>query len=225
MDRSTAAEPKRGPKNRLLGLLGHGIFSTTSSANEPPMPSQVANSLAFYFSKNSARNTVITGASVIYHVNTPTELLYKGDRITTITRVGRDGRSTIVGEFIWNVYSSTMVRFGGDDEWIPMREFLKPPQDGGAWNPARSFSGSTGIKYKWNEQGQKKVLTLTLDKDPTALLAVLHPPKYNLIRQEVRKAYLEISPAVENSLDVIIVSLLLIERKRREAEDNHGVPV
>jgi len=174
---------------------------------------------------NSVRNTVITGATVVYQVTTPTELLYKGDRVTTITRVDLDGRKVVIGEFIWNVFSSTMVRFGGNDEWIPMREFLRPPQDGGAWNPARTFTGSRGTQYTWNEKGQNRDLMLTLDHDPTALLAVLHPPKYNIIRQEVRKAYLEVSPTVEHSLDTIIVSLLLVERKRRETENTHGVPV
>ena len=93
------------------------------------MSLQVANSLPFYFSKNSVRNAVITGPNFSYEVTTPTELLYKGDRVTTITRVNPDGKRIVVGEFVWHVYSSTMVRLY-DDDWVPMRNFLK--QDSGS---------------------------------------------------------------------------------------------
>lgn len=86
------------------------------------MPSQVENSLALYFSSNSMRHTVITGTGVSYEITTP-PLFQSWERITTVTRVDREGKK-VVGEI---VYRGNKLRLPGSSEWVRTRDFLKKP--------------------------------------------------------------------------------------------------
>lgn len=196
--------------------------------NAPKMsPPQVANSLAFYLSPNSVRNTVITGSDVSYEIATPKEIFHSGDRVTTITRVERNGEKRVVGEYIWPALKKSRVRVllaDGDalGEWVPTNDFLLK-RGGILLSTSRIFSGANGVQYKWSIKGfVGQHLTLTYDSDESAqgpyALAVFHLPRRNIGLQEVREAYLEVSPTVQSDLDVIIVTFLLVERERRDRE-------
>jgi len=175
------------------------------------------------------RNTVIAGSDVSYEVSTPTELLHSGDRVTTITRVGQDDTKVIVGEIIWNRIAQTRVRMltcgGGNGEWLQMRDFLRK-RGGSPLSTARSFSGTNGVQYRWKLRGVlPRYMTLGLESEPDNddldtpnVLAVYHPPRRNIAMQQVRSAFLEVSPTLESTLDAIIVTFLMMERKERDRQ-------
>lgn len=92
------------------------------------MPSRIPNSIALYFSQDSLRNTTITvtGTGVAYHVHTPGEFYYPGDRITSVTRVDSEGKKAIIGEYVWGIFGNgTKVRLNEEKEWSPMSDFLR----------------------------------------------------------------------------------------------------
>ncbi|KDQ11661.1 hypothetical protein BOTBODRAFT_67841 [Botryobasidium botryosum FD-172 SS1] len=190
-------------------------------------PPLVANSLAFYFSANSMRNAVVTGSDVSYEITTPREIYHSGDRVTTITRVNRDGKKVIAGEYVWPPFKEARARMLSADrstlgDWVPMSDFVRKTL-GDMIRTSRTFSGTNGVQYKWSTKGVfGQHMTLTLDSDASArdsyALAVFHHPRHNIGLREVRKAYLEVSPNVQDDLDIILVTFLMVERKRRDRE-------
>jgi len=189
------------------------------------MPSLVPNSIAFYFSRNSPRDTVIAGPGITYEISTPAEFFHPGDRITTVTRVSPDGKKIVVGQFIWHTFGyGTMVKLSESEDWRPISDFLRK-QGGRALSHARTFSGAYGIQYRWKARGLRRRTVLTLDNDPNAQgspppIAAFHSLKRNLAFRTLRKAYLEVSPRLANTdtLDPLILSFAMFERMKRERE-------
>ncbi|KAI0731638.1 hypothetical protein C8Q72DRAFT_214600 [Fomitopsis betulina] len=106
------------------------------------------------------------------------------------------------------------VRFGGEKgEWAPASDFVKFTED----KPGGTFSTDSGIEYRWKaHRGQLQLIRADdPDKKP---LVTFHPHRRHFwVFRMSKHAYLEVKqePEVTESLDKLIVSYLLVERRRR----------
>jgi len=104
------------------------------------------------------------------------------------------------------------VRFKGS--WMDVDDFIKYDDRIGA-----SFKGEDGSLYTWRSQGGKLQLIKPDDKGGCTLLAQYHDYKrFLFVLRMSQHAFLEIrAPEVVDSImDRLIVSYILVERKRRQ---------
>jgi len=104
----------------------------------------------------------------------------------------------------------TAVRLRGE-QYRPTKDFLKE-----ATNQSGSFRGKDGKHYQW--QVEKGKLQLTKQNEPESKpVAIYHRHKrYFMVLRMSRQPYLEIQPAVMETLDSLIVSFLVMERERKD---------
>ncbi|TDL24294.1 hypothetical protein BD410DRAFT_693202, partial [Rickenella mellea] len=104
------------------------------------------------------------------------------------------------------------VRFG-DEEWMPASQWLK-------WDKERVggvFCGGGGVNYRWKTH-KRRLQLVRADSDDKSPLVMYHPYKRHFfVFRMSRHAWLEIKPEVVESLDALIMSYLLVERRRRQA--------
>ncbi|KZT36341.1 hypothetical protein SISSUDRAFT_1024350 [Sistotremastrum suecicum HHB10207 ss-3] len=76
------------------------------------------------------------------------------------------------------------------------------------------FRGKDGKQYRWQEK--KRQLQLIRQDEPDKPVATFHRERrYFFVLRMSRQPYLEIQPGCMETLDSLIVSFLLVERKRR----------
>ncbi|KAI0081489.1 hypothetical protein K474DRAFT_1350066 [Panus rudis PR-1116 ss-1] len=100
------------------------------------------------------------------------------------------------------VYNGTTVDL---DVFMPRKAF---------WRSARAFTGSDGRKYTWHQSISSCYLDLEDRSQPAVTIAEF---KQRSILKG-RKAYLEIHPQGEHMADLIVITWLYYETRRRENE-------
>ncbi|KAG9014733.1 hypothetical protein FRB94_010580 [Tulasnella sp. JGI-2019a] len=169
------------------------------------------------FTNNSVFNTVISSPDndIMYKVSTPNIYF---NSVTTINRVdSASGEMTFAGEVGWKAwYPNTRIRIGWNCEWIREGEWLELVK--GWLSKTRGFRGANGAKYRWKRRWTGFRLTGDVDDEDNKIpaLAIFQTAKYNALLKITEPATLLISPEVLPSLDYIIVSLFILERRRRD---------
>ncbi|KAI0792684.1 hypothetical protein C8Q75DRAFT_750891 [Abortiporus biennis] len=162
----------------------------------------------------SLHNVVISNSSdvIYYEIVTP-----KWEKHTTkISRLDPNTRQfDLIGELQNDEESKpvSMRLYGG--VFKPETEFLKN-EDGG--KKSASFTGKDGKKYTW--KGDHRRLELVRDDLPSDKpVAIYHRQKrYAFVLRMSRHPYLEIDSAALDTLDSLILSFLLVERRRRDGK-------
>ncbi|KAG8908612.1 hypothetical protein FRB99_004900 [Tulasnella sp. 403] len=165
------------------------------------------------FSKNSVWNTVIASPDheILYEVTTQNKYV---SRVTTITRLDRrSGEKVFAGEIAWKALEP-LVRVGWQNcEWLPIRNWLA--NNKGNLTSAKSFTDGHGTKFRWKTRDW--CLHLTPDDGVSKrTLAIFHEPKRDKLLRIREPAYLEVSPEISKTLDSVIVSLIIMEKRRRD---------
>ncbi|KAI0062034.1 hypothetical protein BV25DRAFT_689489 [Artomyces pyxidatus] len=161
----------------------------------------------------SLHNVVISNHSdvIYYEVVTP-----KWGRGTTrVSRLDPNARAfDVVGELRNEDDRPVAVRvYGG--EFRPVDEFL---QSAGEEAKTGRFRGKDGRAYVWviKDRHLELVREAAPDEKP---LAVFHRHKrWLFVLRMSRHPYIEIDPSVLDTLDSLIISFLLMERRRRHRE-------
>ncbi|KAG9005565.1 hypothetical protein FRB94_001424 [Tulasnella sp. JGI-2019a] len=197
------------PPRRSGSLPRTGSDSSGSSNNNL--------TITLRFSRNSVFNVVISSPDneIMYEVSTNNKYV---NQVTTTFRMDpARGERTLVGEVDWtSSHTRARVRVGFQTlEWMLVNEWLENP--GGWTEAARVFTCSNGAKYRWKRKKLQE-FHLTEDEDsdnkpPT--LAIFREPKRNALLKIIEPATFRICPGLLPNLDHIIVSLLVMEARRR----------
>ncbi|KAF8589954.1 hypothetical protein K439DRAFT_1628166 [Ramaria rubella] len=164
------------------------------------------------FLHNDPYNSDIVNSSdgrPLYQVQTPFKL---GSRVTHVRRIEQGGMQQVVAEVHWHHFSSTMVTFcgRGPESTMPLDDFLRKE---GVFSTSREFTGVDGKPYKWSAGLEKFTLT---DKQANAVVAESHRHKFGVFG-DARKLNIDIHPQGMHNLDVIIVTFIIMEIKRRNS--------
>ncbi|EKM54778.1 uncharacterized protein PHACADRAFT_258863 [Phanerochaete carnosa HHB-10118-sp] len=180
-----------------------------------PPPPKVQPPHRLELSTNSLRNTAIASADDSIHYEIVTRFWHP--HITKINRCDFENLVVdTVAEIERNPGQEPRVRFDGDKgEWVPASQFLNFSEDriGG------TFTGPSDIRYQWRTH--KGHLQLVKDADGKQEPVVdFHPHKRHFFAFRMSKhAWLEVKPQPEVTevMERLIVSYLLVERRRRDA--------
>ncbi|KAG8812505.1 hypothetical protein FRC19_003091, partial [Serendipita sp. 401] len=181
-------------------------------------------SFQLLFSNNSVRNTAIycQDLGIRYEIS-------KHDGVVSVYRWDASiSRNLRVGEFKLPFFSKDMVKLGGETEWRRLDTFLYRS----SWlSSSRSFVGNNGKEYRWKVKNGGVVVSLPsvdLEYPPLTAKVQLHSVSHKTrtplvtFHRHYRKkhpSYLEVhDPSILHTLDSIIVSFLIMERKRRDEE-------
>ncbi|KAG8781585.1 hypothetical protein FRC20_006901 [Serendipita sp. 405] len=167
-------------------------------------------SVQLVMSNSSVRDTTLSCDSldIRYEVSHS-----RSGSITTVQKWDRSiNKHTTVGEFRLPFFFRDTIRVQNETEWHPLKGFLFK-EGRRIFNTSRVFEGAGGIKYKWRIQRSALQLCRASDTagDQGGPLVVYHRP-----RQKEDAPFLEIiDPSVLYSLDLVVVTFLIMERKRR----------
>ncbi|KIK57950.1 hypothetical protein GYMLUDRAFT_171901 [Collybiopsis luxurians FD-317 M1] len=186
---------------------------------------RVVDSLKLYFTANSVRNTTLANKddSIYFEVVTrfwhpkltKINILDPETRdmrlVAEIERVGRakkyrNGRYRI--RFISQENSGSKQEWG---RWISDIDFLEPANEG----IGGDFIDPRGNGYRWKTHNRRLQLIPVGEETQTPLVTYESHKRYFLIFRMSRHASWEVKPQVVNFLDRILVSYILIERRRR----------
>ncbi|KAF8888288.1 hypothetical protein BD779DRAFT_463813 [Infundibulicybe gibba] len=153
----------------------------------------------------------------IYKVDTP-DKFFKTP-VATIHRIvpnGVQGRTSLRDQFghlaqvEWHSLSSSKIRMGGQE--IKTKDFFR--KVGWGWTARnRVFTAPDGKEYKWKIGTSS---TSLVANDSTGARVAKYRPKNYIINR--RPASLEISPAGEHIMDMILVTFIYMEMIRKDEE-------
>ncbi|KAG9014735.1 hypothetical protein FRB94_010582 [Tulasnella sp. JGI-2019a] len=169
----------------------------------------------------------------MYEVSTPNKLF---NRVSTTFRLDPTrGERTLAGEVEWaSVPIRTRVRIGFQTlEWMLVNDWL---ENLGGWTSAsRAFVGANGARYRWKRKFREfhvrrssfirikghhsHISQLTADEDSSSkppTFAIFREPKRNALLKVTEMPTIRVSPEALPSLDHIIVSLLVMEKRHRD---------
>ncbi|KIP09465.1 hypothetical protein PHLGIDRAFT_18640 [Phlebiopsis gigantea 11061_1 CR5-6] len=176
---------------------------------KPPPPQRLE------LSTNSLRNTSIASKDDAVHYEIVTRFWHP--HLTKINRCDFENlQVTTVAEIDRGSGDEPRVRFGDkDEEWMSASKFMRYDHDriGG------TFTGSADVRYRWIMKKGNLQLVKDGDEGETPV-AEFHPHKRHFFVFRMSKhAHLEIKPqpGVTGAMERLIVSYLLIERKRRDS--------
>ncbi|KAI5116314.1 hypothetical protein M0805_005522 [Coniferiporia weirii] len=162
---------------------------------------------------NSLRNTTISVDDDALYYEIVTRFWHP--HITKIRKLDTDTQEMVtIAELEREPGKEPRVRFGGQDaEWVLASQWLqKEPQKVGG-----VFSGNSGVPYRWKTH-RRQLQMIRANSENKEPLVVRHPHKRHFFVFRMSKhAYLEIKPEVVESLDALIMSYLLVERRRRDS--------
>ncbi|KIP07490.1 hypothetical protein PHLGIDRAFT_415603 [Phlebiopsis gigantea 11061_1 CR5-6] len=164
----------------------------------------------------SLRNVVLSNKSdvIYYEVITPK---WARDR-TTVSKLDPNTRQfDIIGEMKNNDdgKAEEVRLYGG--ALTPAHRFLDGGMDPDPQGLKRaSFVGKDGKKYIWRA-GRRRLELVREDMPDDQPVAVYHDKKRHMFVLRMSKhPYLEVDPAALDTMDSLIMSFLLIERRRRD---------
>ncbi|KAF8123563.1 hypothetical protein EV363DRAFT_1403819 [Boletus edulis] len=173
-------------------------------------------------SSESVRNAVFTNESgqVLYKTTHPHHI---GMGTTTIHKIKpnddpmdmRD-QFDVMGEIEWHLIGSSTFRLNGQDmqsnEFLPSRGIL---------GRKRTFTGPNGCPYRWDMVFEAVVLSR--DDMSRAELARYHRGSLGIVGPK-RKPQLDVDPAVEHMLDLIVLTFVYVEKIRMDKDRETTVP-
>ncbi|CAG8684748.1 5462_t:CDS:2, partial [Acaulospora colombiana] len=130
---------------------------------------------------------------------------------STVSVVRRDLRTNqivAVAQYRLPFLDKEKIRFGDNGPWRPLKEVLYRKK-GDYFGNAKSFMGSYGSVYRWKERDEKGVEPLVAYNRPIGCKS---------------GSYLEVNDnSVLNSLDTIVATFLVMEKKRRNREEEDEI--
>ncbi|KAG8799953.1 hypothetical protein FRC17_006998 [Serendipita sp. 399] len=136
----------------------------------------------------------------------------RSEKVTTVQKWDSSiKKHIVVGEFKTPVFAKDELRVKGETEWHPLNEILY--REGRRFfNTTRTFEGTSGVKYKWRVHDGSLELRLASDSaNDQGVPLVIHRKS-----QKGQAPSLEIiDPSVLYSLDMIVVTFLVMEKWRR----------
>ncbi|CCA71146.1 hypothetical protein PIIN_05081 [Serendipita indica DSM 11827] len=169
-------------------------------------------SIRLLISSDSLRNTTFSCDSMGIHYDVSKE----GDIVSIYRWESKSNQKVLVGQIQFHLVSLNLndkVRIGENGEWKKRKDVLT--LDGGNFI-ARTFEGNDGVRYKWKLHWESLQLCYA-DKDGPnqGPLLVYHR---NILPG--KESYLEIrDTSILPTLDNIIVTFLIMEKKRREFDE------
>ncbi|KIJ92477.1 hypothetical protein K443DRAFT_685227 [Laccaria amethystina LaAM-08-1] len=112
------------------------------------------------------------------------------------------------------IFLSSHIRYAGQD--LVTRDFFRK----GSWSwqgRGRIFTGPDGIEYKW-KFGAHIRAELRLNDGTKTPVACYHRRSLGIL-SPAHPAYLEVFPIGEHMVDLIVVTLIYIERLRQEKKE------
>ncbi|KAH8107688.1 hypothetical protein BXZ70DRAFT_884832 [Cristinia sonorae] len=179
-----------------------------------PPPAKPKPSHKLELTTNSLRNTTMSveNDTMFYEIVTR----FWHPHLTKINKTNMETREVFtVAEIERKPDSEPRVRFGGENgQWMSAAQFVSydPEHVGG------TFVDDSDVTYRWKTHKGRLQLIKADDEDKTPV-AEFHPHKRHFFVFRMSKhAYLEIKPLPEvtNALEKLIVSYLLVERRRRD---------
>ncbi|KAG6372536.1 hypothetical protein JVT61DRAFT_7645 [Boletus reticuloceps] len=193
-------------------------------------------------SSESVRNAVFTNESgqVLYKTTHPYHI---GMGTTTIHKIKANDdpmdmrdQFDVMGEIEWHLIGSSMFRLNGQD--MQSNDFL--PSHGILGRFAlssselfssfyrltvlrrkRTFTGPNGCPYRWDMVFEAVVLSR--DDESRAELARYHRGSLGIVGPK-RKPQLDVDPAVEHMLDLIVLTFVYVEKIRMDKDRETTVP-
>ncbi|KAI0248357.1 hypothetical protein BJV78DRAFT_1107956, partial [Lactifluus subvellereus] len=167
------------------------------------------------FTTNSLRNSTVSVEDDTLYYEIVTRFWHP--YLTKIFKLDPDTREMIlVAEIEREPGKNVRVRFGGEHgEWTNEQDFM-------SWDLQKrggNFTGDEGVEYRWKSHKRRLQLIRANDdaKVPVAQYHIYR--RHFLVFRMLRHAFLEIKPeATMEGLDKLIVSYLLVERKRRDTQ-------
>ncbi|CAE6440026.1 unnamed protein product [Rhizoctonia solani] len=150
-------------------------------------------------SRSSPTNTTLTDSygTVFYEVSTPLSLC---DEITTIKRNGQ-----VLAIIKWRVFEGSQLTMGGMT--APLSDVF--PKSGILSN-SRVFTTASGERLKWKCDSKRECVSA----DSGLPLATFKSRLFGSIGG--KKSTLEISPNATHLLDILVVTWVIIEKKRED---------
>ncbi|EGO00480.1 hypothetical protein SERLA73DRAFT_181092 [Serpula lacrymans var. lacrymans S7.3] len=168
------------------------------------------------FATNSLRNTTLAVDNDKFYYEIVTRFWHP--HLTKINKFDYEARVvTCVAEIEALPKKEVKVRFNTDESegpWTKASEFIKC--DGS--NVGGTFVAGDGIEYRWKTHKRYLQLVKSDDEDKVPI-AEYHPyRRHFFIFRMSQYAWLEVKPEATAALEKIIVSYLLVERRRRQAK-------
>ncbi|KAI0345013.1 hypothetical protein BDW22DRAFT_988143 [Trametopsis cervina] len=181
------------------------------------MPSTKAHPQRLTLTTTSLRNVVLSNSSDVLYYEVVTPRWARGT--TTVSRLDPNTRQyDVVGELTNDErgHAAQVRVYGGAS--TPVQEFLEAGGKGADGMRCSSFRGKDGKRYTWRAS-QRKLELVREDIPGDRPVAVYYKEKrYAYLLRMAKHPYLEIDPVALDTLDSVIVSFLLIERRRREGD-------
>ncbi|PVF94973.1 hypothetical protein CPB86DRAFT_800088 [Serendipita vermifera] len=166
-------------------------------------------SIKIIFCNDSIYNTTASCDSLGIHYTFSAEGF--PDVVTRIERWDRETNQNVLVAQIQVGEWKDGIRWAGDSDWRPLEEFMWRGTSSGLLYTARTFQGNNRINYRWKIKLGKLQLYYASKDAGTEPLIRYHR---NFLRKDL--GCLDIfNSSVVGSLDNIIVSFLVTERKRR----------
>lgn len=169
-----------------------------------------------FFTTNSLRNTTIAVEDNTHYYEVVTRFWHP--HLTRIFKLDVATRDLIlVSEIEREPDKDVRVRFGGEHgEWIREQDFLK-------WDLQKRggvYTGGENMEYRWKSHRRRLQLVKADDDDAKDPLVKYHIYRRHFLAFRMSQhAFLEIKPeAMADGLDKLIVSYLLVERRRRDTQ-------
>jgi len=180
-----------------------------------PPPKKVDPPHRMELTTNSLRNTTISvdNDAIYYEVVTR----FWHPHVTKVKKLDMDsGEMVTVAEIEREPGKEARVKFGREDEaeWITASRWLErePDKVGGV------FTADSDVKYRWKTHN-RRLQMIRADSDDKEPLVQYHPHKRHFfVLRMSEHAWLEIKPDVVESILPIIISYLIVERRRRDAK-------
>ncbi|KAI0643139.1 hypothetical protein C8Q79DRAFT_981791 [Trametes meyenii] len=161
-----------------------------------------------FLSNHPLESTVVDAATgeVVYTINTPFNL---GSRTTTV----RDAHGKHIAELNLRSFGHDRVQLYGEtrnvSEWLPRD---------GIFTSSRRLVAPDGRCYVWKKRMRKSHFTL-LDCQTNQVVVETHGASFRgMFSGNSRKMGLHVSPEVTPIMDVIVLSFIYCEKKRRDTD-------
>jgi len=192
-----------------------------------PPPPKPPPPIKLVLTTNSTRNTTIADASdsIYYEIRTEPWIPLH----TKVKKLDPETRKYEVRAEIQRSGGIPEVRIlGRSKEWAQASEFLRIDKAKDAGPLAKGahvigrFLGDDGKVYRWQDvKGHLELVRVDSEHEGPVVVQHHHKRHFWVFRMS-KHAWLEVKQDAKNTLDSIILSYLMIERKRRHVEKDVG---
>ncbi|PVF94956.1 hypothetical protein CPB86DRAFT_712048 [Serendipita vermifera] len=163
--------------------------------------------ISLLFASTSTRNTAISCDSLGIHYEVSDE-----DGTTSLHKWNSEkNENALIGHFQVPRLSSDKIKWPGQDEWKPLDTFMGKPTK----NPfATTFNGADGTEYRWTSELRSLVMYKVADNSDDHPLVRFHRRYFDQGQSSLEI----IDDSVMPDLDHIVLTFLIMEKKRRDRQ-------